>query len=332
MRDMSVPYKVIQYFMGREDFLCRRAVKYDFGKINFSTQMSREWGDLAKKLDSMNIVKMTEKFNRNMKKNANQDVYKRTFFSAENKIRLDYHYGPGKITRSIRRYSDDGEFSTECVDPFMKVPSVVETIEEYNELVDAERDCRLSIHKSHQEINEIIKRRMEEEENNEFITSIYDVIRNRPTHKELEEMIRQERELEMKRNRRDIIGPFIPINGIKSVEDAQEVYIKVIEDMQAQLQLRSQILKDRSTKLQNMYIRRKEQHRKNQDMNESQEEYDQFMENLGISIQVCLSRIEDQTVKNVEKWLEIRNEVLNDERLKKWLPHLQNMTIVNPFS
>lgn len=134
----------------------------------------------------------------------------------------------------------------------------------------------------------------------------------------------------MKKNRRDIIGPFLPIDGIKSVEEAQEVYIKVIEDIPAQLQLRSQILKDRNTKLQNMYMRRKEQHRKSQDMNDTQEDYDQFMEDIGLAIHVCLSRIEDQTVKNFEQ-KEVRNEVLSDPRLKQWVTHLQNLTIVNPF-
>lgn len=40
---------------------------------------------------------------------ADQDVAKRVFYLSEGKIRVDYHYGEGRITRSGRVFHKDGQ-------------------------------------------------------------------------------------------------------------------------------------------------------------------------------------------------------------------------------
>lgn len=55
------------------------------------------------------IRKMTEKFSRDVSIDADADVAKRVYYLAENRIRVDYHFGENRVTQSSRMFHKDGQ-------------------------------------------------------------------------------------------------------------------------------------------------------------------------------------------------------------------------------
>lgn len=53
--------------------------------------------------------KITEKFERDFGLDCDEDVAKRVFYLTENRIRLDFHFGDGRITKSSRVFNKDGQ-------------------------------------------------------------------------------------------------------------------------------------------------------------------------------------------------------------------------------
>jgi hypothetical protein len=103
-REEVIGEKVQEFYENRDDFRVYRSISVtnEPEQGHQRHQQSRHKGyriSLAG-LSEMPIHKITEKFARNDKVNAEEDVRKRTHFISKGTIRLDYHYGPHKITAS----------------------------------------------------------------------------------------------------------------------------------------------------------------------------------------------------------------------------------------
>ncbi|KAG2393056.1 hypothetical protein C9374_009633 [Naegleria lovaniensis] len=277
-----------------------------------------------KQLNDSIIVKMTEKFTRDESKNANEDVAKRTFYVVDKKIRLEYHYGEGKITRSVREYTKDGGFYTEIIDPFMPRPKLVETVEEFHSLLQTEIKCKEEIVKSTSEMANILHTRYSEERNIQSTTTIYDVERNRPTMEELRLLREKERELEEQRKNKDLVDHLIPKDGVKSVQQAEEIYYTVMKDLKDQLMMRINIIEERLQKEKQKLARRRTMYQKSQEgVDRNSEEYVQFCQDTLFKIKILKQRAEDHNARAAKKFAELKEKLLNHKQLAGFLKHLR---------
>ena len=277
-----------------------------------------------KQLNDSIIVKMTEKFTRDENKSANEDVAKRTFYVVDKKIRLEYHFGEGKITRSVREYSKDGGFYTEIIDPFMPRPKLVETVEEFHALLQTEIKCKEEIVKSTSEMANILHTRYNEERNIQSITTIYDVERNRPTMEELRLLREKERELEEQRKNKDLVDHLIPKDGVKSVQQAEEIYYTVMKDLKDQLMMRINIIEERLQKEKQKLARRRTMYQKSQEgVDRNSEEYVQFCQDTLFKIKILKQRAEDHNARAAKKFAELKEKLLNHKQLAGFLKHLK---------
>lgn len=108
-RDEHIGVKVIERFEGRDDFVIYRSVAVEPASVNPQGRNKYGMIKLARggrgegsdgRGEEAPVRKVTEKFARNPRKPASQDVRKRTYFISEGTIRLDYHYSSRAITAS----------------------------------------------------------------------------------------------------------------------------------------------------------------------------------------------------------------------------------------
>ena len=116
------------------------------------------------------------------------EVYKRTYYLKEDKIRLIYHLGPEKIVACVREYKKpigDQKFQNVEelvhifeVDPLAKLPKRQDIYSQFAECTKAELNALQAIKASDREVSEILQLRKAEESSIQLSISIYDTLRN----------------------------------------------------------------------------------------------------------------------------------------------------------
>ncbi|XP_004704701.1 dynein regulatory complex subunit 7 isoform X1 [Echinops telfairi] len=213
----ETPTTMDEYFLGRADFLSSRHVKF---------------GPRVKKLalnspesNPRPVVKITERFSRNPKKPADEDVAERTFLMVEERIQLRYHCRDEHITASkrefLRRTEVDSKGNKIIMTPDMCISFEVEPMEHTKKLLyqfetmmqlkSEEKQCRHQAWESELEVLEILKLREEEEEAHTLTISIYDTKRNEKSkeYREAMERVMHEEHMRQMETQLDYLAPFL---------------------------------------------------------------------------------------------------------------------------
>nr|XP_020020157.1 dynein regulatory complex subunit 7 [Castor canadensis] len=213
----ETPKTMTEYYQGRSDFLSYR-------HINF--------GDRVKKPAPYNtesnprpMVKITEQFNRNRAKPADEDVAERVFLIPEERIQLRYHCRDDHITANkrefLRRTEVDSKGNKIIMTPDMCISFEVEPMEhtkkllyQYEAMMHLKNEEKLSRHQaweSELEVLEILKLREEEEEAHTLAISIYDTKRNEKSkeYREAMERVMHEEHLRQVEAQLDYLAPFL---------------------------------------------------------------------------------------------------------------------------
>lgn len=95
-------------------------------------------------------LQMTEKYERNPDVPAAEDVYKKTYYYRDGKIKLEYHHAPGRITRQTRLFSKEEERRVDALekDPVKTVrydENVVPQLKAPKVLWENEKDCLVAM-------------------------------------------------------------------------------------------------------------------------------------------------------------------------------------------
>lgn len=329
------PKKVIEKYKGRSDFLIYRCAIYDV-----DPSMGQEVLRKTPEGDSspIEIQTMIEKFERNPSKDANHDVAKRVFKLTEGLITLEYHYGDDKITRSTKQYTKDGMYSAVIVDPFMKRPKWSESVAEFKQLLQAERECKRAITELTKEIKEIYSIRGEEELDVKSTTTIYNVARNKPTEEELRLQAEKEREAKARRENTDYLRRYL--EGIKldengnvtNVEDAEKVWKLALDDLKKRLITRGRIIQDRLNQERNKLTRRMISYQKSQEQHDkTNDEYFEMFQESEFKIKILKERLENHKTESNRKYNELKLKMLQDPRLGHLLTHYKKMTGENIY-
>lgn len=133
-REEIIGKKIMEFFSGRDNLLNYRSVSVD--DVSKSSSVMVQFGDVE-----LPVRKFSEKYDRNPDVSSEMDIRKITFFSLENKIRLDFHYGEDRVTASCRTYSkDNSDASGWTVDELARKPTRSELKVEFQSLIAREKD------------------------------------------------------------------------------------------------------------------------------------------------------------------------------------------------
>ncbi|GBG34883.1 Dynein regulatory complex subunit 7 [Hondaea fermentalgiana] len=129
----------------------------------------------------LSILQMKEVFSRDLDKDADEDICKRTFSLVEGSISIVFHYAKGRITRSSRVFHKDSGAppEIELAGSFAKPLRQCEIDAEIQVNLQAEKDCYQTIRDMEREIQDILALRKREEANVVLNKSIFDTARER---------------------------------------------------------------------------------------------------------------------------------------------------------
>ncbi|XP_004690301.1 PREDICTED: dynein regulatory complex subunit 7 [Condylura cristata] len=213
----ETPLTMTEYYQGRPDFLCYRHVNFR-PRVKKVVQNSSESNPRP-------VVKITERFSRNLAKHADEDVEERVFLILEERIQLRYHCCEDRITASkrefLRRTEVDSKGNKIIMTPDMCISYEVEPMEhtkkllyQYEAMMRLKNEEKLSRHQaweSELEVLEILKLREEEEEAHTLAISIYDTKRNEKSkeYREAMERVMHEEHLRQVEAQLDYLAPFL---------------------------------------------------------------------------------------------------------------------------
>uniref|UniRef100_UPI00398E8984 dynein regulatory complex subunit 7 isoform X2 n=1 Tax=Pristiophorus japonicus TaxID=55135 RepID=UPI00398E8984 len=175
------------------------------------------------------ILKITERFARNRKKAAHQDVAEQIFLITEEHIQLTYHREDDRITALKREFilppnllqKDDQEVNMDQivitfeVDPLAKPCKNVVLYQTMMELLKAQAASMQGVRDSEHEERQFLKDRAAERRANELSISVYDTERNEKAKEHRRDQMRFEEEQRKRRAEEelDYLAPFLARQG-----------------------------------------------------------------------------------------------------------------------
>ncbi|XP_072342361.1 dynein regulatory complex subunit 7 isoform X5 [Scyliorhinus torazame] len=215
---VETPTDLTERFKDRPDFLIYR-------QASFAKRMRKVKLPGAFQLNYRTIIKITERFARNRKKPAHQNVAEQVFLINQEHIHLTYHREDDKITALKREFilppnllqKDDQEVNMEQivvtfeVDPLAKPCKNVVLYQTMMALMKTQAVLVQTVRDSEHEIREFLKDRAAERKANELVISVYDTERNEKAKEHRREQVRLEQEQRMRRAEEelDYLAPFL---------------------------------------------------------------------------------------------------------------------------
>jgi hypothetical protein len=231
IRNELIGEKVVEEFEERDDFMVYRSVKVAADPMNGTSAYTIELADPDRLEDAggdgtqdrgLPVLKITQKFRRNEKLEANKDVRKRTHFLSEQTIRLDYHYAKRSITApSLELNKNDPEIGNNTLgdlhhdlsvgrgDASEKPPNpdAKEHKELLANLVMKEKDLLSEVRQNEKEMQKLLKELKEESLHVKMAKTIYDLAQEQSNNDEdgQEDQVDEK----MDRNKVDYLSPFL---------------------------------------------------------------------------------------------------------------------------
>lgn len=268
------------------------------------------------------VMKMTEKYRRNDEFDAEEDVRKITFYITEDRIRLIYHFAPGRITSSSCVFSKDrtvGPIVTP-VDPFSPPPKDSALEETFQKVLVQEKDCFAAIKDSDKETTNILKLRKKEEGTHPIALhkSIFESAREKGKEDAREPQSAEESE-DHDKNQVDYLTPFLShVADVKNITrdeglTAKDQCLKALKD---RLLERSNIIQSRLDE-ENQALAKKQatfQRSRDQDSN-SDEEFERMCSDHMFKIQILEQRLARHEETALQKYADMDQKLRNDPRL-----------------
>ncbi|CAG9466922.1 unnamed protein product [Pedinophyceae sp. YPF-701] len=309
--------KTTEWFTGRDDFLEFRSVTYvrvtPQQVIHRMENEKQSASGLIKTEYMQPIAKVTERFRRNPARDADEDVAKRRFRLTEDEITLQYHYGEGRITRGAKLFTRDTSHVTQ-VDPLVRTPTDSELLEEYQALVQAERETVQSIRDMEADVRELLLNRVREEQVMVLVTPYFDIIRELREDSD-SEVVDEEQALY------DYLAPYLPaVIGPRrplSVDEAKDVRSKVMKALTERLLAREAIIKSRIEEEKAALQKKQANFQRDRDQmtREEEEEYEHNVEESMFRLHILEQRLKRHQEEALLKFYELDQKLRADPRL-----------------
>ncbi|XP_031633973.1 coiled-coil domain-containing protein lobo [Contarinia nasturtii] len=279
------------------------------------------------------LLKIVEKFRRNEKIPFHENILKRTFDIAENKIILQFHYGYNDITPTIRVYTCPPKPNYGCEIPFSEDDNPVDMTNKYErnvpklkryytllEQLRNQEECIKSFESRLLHIESTMVEHQNNAQHPVLTTSIYDPLRNTISrNRRLAENDRIERQQTLAMTSApDILAPYLVHFTTKPNEiESLQIYEKCLNDIQIdyteRLALLRQQYEDVSKEIENL--------KRYLDLYEDkidEKEYDDYVKHgleLDVSQRVFKQRIVDIEEEYKRKYNDAKEQLKHDSRL-----------------
>jgi hypothetical protein len=322
-REDDIGTKSIEIFQGRDDKRVYRSVSMSQDRdagIGKPPSYELPGGHLG----SLVIHKMTEKFERDTNKPAQEDVRKRTYYVRDDKIRCIYHYSEGRITSAQRIYHKGGgnpPKRTEVIeiDPHAIQPSDEQLEEELVKVVNAERECFHAVRRADGEKDELLKMRKREEGNILLERSIFDTARENAKQDAKQELRNEDAE-ELDARSVDYLTPFLQNVSDQlriSKDEAAKARESCLRALKDRLLERANIIQTRLDEENSALAKRQAAFQRSQRDHDQggDEEFERFCSETMFRIQILEQRLTRHEETALQKYADLDHKLHNDPRL-----------------
>jgi len=329
-RNELIGQKVVEEFEDRDDFLIYRSVKVA-SETNSKNQSSYTV-ELAPQKEGVGrpVVKITQKFSRNEKQKAGQDVRKRSHFITEQTIRLDYHYPKRSIVAAsllldkndrqigsdtlgdLNDYSSGRGREQEKVNPHAKKHK-----ELLAKLVVKEKDLLSEVRDDEKEMTQLLKDLDEEALDVVLVKSIYALAQEQAKDEEKEREDQVDENLD--KNKVDYLSPFLAqYKGTLDHRQAMQAKDECLAALKERLLERANIIQQHLNAENQSLHQKKITYKRSTGSGavEADEEFTTFYEQALFRIDILRARLARHEELSLKKYVEMDQQLNNDHRLR----------------
>ncbi|XP_061549769.1 dynein regulatory complex subunit 7 [Phycodurus eques] len=334
VRRVDTPEEMTESFKGREDFLYYRKVIFDRNVQLPEETTKMEPGERP-------LLKVLERFHRNPRKDANEDVAERVFVASQRRIEVKYHLEEHRFVPCMRtfikpRESNDQQNKAEDftadmvsgfhVDPAQKPLHALSLYDLLSDLVKAEKDVALQIKSSKKEVRDIVACREQEEADILLHFSPWTTTgaaKARSLQEEMERVAAEEQQW-LQEKEHDFLAPFlIGLYDIEivSADDAQRLFDDSLADFKQQMIAQSELIQERHNQAIQALQKKQEHYQENQQNMSHQEEkeYQAYCAQHTFQIHIAQKRLSMHNRSAAQKYRALDQRLKQDPRLAPYL-------------
>ncbi|XP_067449650.1 dynein regulatory complex subunit 7 isoform X2 [Thunnus thynnus] len=333
VRREESPGEMTETFEGREDFLHYRHVVFD-RHVQFTEP------DVTFKHEDRPPLKVVERFHRNRKKLASEDVAERVFLLAQRRIEVTYHLEDHRFIPSKRSFikpeesteeEKEEEFTPDMVSSFQVDPAekplrILTLHEMLLALMADEEKVVLQIKESKEEVGDIVACREQEERNIQLHFSPWTTTgaaRARIRRQEMERMAAEEQRW-LQEKEKDILAPLlIQLDDAEILlpSEAKRLHRECLAMFKQRLVERANLIQERYDKETQELQQKQRWYQKNQ-LNmtqEQEEEYRTYCAEKTLRIHVAKKRLRMHNEAAPQKLNALDQRLRQDARLARHL-------------
>nr|XP_057907506.1 dynein regulatory complex subunit 7 isoform X3 [Doryrhamphus excisus]XP_057907507.1 dynein regulatory complex subunit 7 isoform X3 [Doryrhamphus excisus] len=327
VRRVDKPEEMTETFEGREDFLYYRHVV-------FEQPVETEDDDVDPQPEERPLLKVVERFHRNPKKDANDDVAERVFLSSQKKVEVTYHLEENRFVPCVRTFVKPREshgFKADLVsgfhvDPTKKPLHTLALYDLFSALAKAEKDVELQIKRSKREVGDIVSCREQEEADILLHFSPWTTTGAAKARKQREEMDRvaAEEQRWLHEKEKDYLAPFlIRLGNMENVsaDDARCLYDDCLSDFKERMVVQARLIQDRHDQA-TQALQKKQLHYQHNQMNMShqeEKEYQAFCAEHTFQIHIANERLSMHKKSVAQRYRALDQRLKQDPRLAPYL-------------
>ncbi|XP_062283606.1 dynein regulatory complex subunit 7 [Scomber scombrus] len=333
VRRVEAPGEMTETFEGRDDFLFfRRSVFHPH--VQFTDD------DVTLKPEEQPPTKVVERFHRNRKRPAGEDVAERVFLLAQRRVEVTYHLEDHRFIPSKRSFikpresteeQKEEQFTADMVSSFQVDPAEqpVQTLALYDMLVvlmEDEKKVLLQIKESQKEVRDIVACRQQEETNIQLLFSPWTTTGAAKAHSQRLEMERvaAEEQRWLQEKEQDLLAPLmmsLDNTETLSPSDAQQLYQNCLQDFKLRLVEQANLIQERYEQETEELQEKQLWYQKNQlNMNQNQkQEYQNYCCKKTLQIHTAKKRLSIHRDSAPQKLRALDQRLKRDARLA---PHL----------
>merc|ERR1719198_1181029 len=336
-----IGHKMFEYFEDRDDKLIYHSVTLD-PTLAVSHRGPKLLTYSVESMGEVPIRKMTQKYapGENVAPEEEfSNFHKICYFLAEQKIRVDYHREPGKLTyKSITYVSEDGNLRR--LPRNMPQP----TAQQVSKLLQMQKNCRDILTESHQRTNAELNQRRKEENAIRFARSekragkkrdlsvpggredvlepsVYDVARESARVDALQGQ--EEEKQEEATSKVDILAPYLvdfvnKATGTVQLDSLQAELVakKCTQDFRKRLTDRAEIIQRRLEDEQDQLRKRRAQmQRRGDNVEKDERDFEKYQSEAMFRTQILEQRLARHEVQAIEKYQDLEKMLEEDTRL-----------------
>ncbi|XP_057685310.1 dynein regulatory complex subunit 7 isoform X1 [Corythoichthys intestinalis] len=329
VRRWDTPEEMTESFKGREDFLYYRQVIFDC-----NVKLPEE--HISTEPEERPLLKVLERFHRNPRKDANDDVAERVFVASQRRIDVKYHLEENRFVPCMRTFTKplgprDSEFRADMVtgfhvDPDQKPLKTLALYELLSDLVKAEQEVDLQIKSSKKEVRDIVACREQEEIDILLHFSPWTATGIAKAHSLREEMERvaAEEQRWLLEKDTDFLASFlIGLRDIEitSAEDAQRLYEDSLTNFNEQINAQTRLIQERHDQATKALQTIQEHYQETQQDMSHQEtkEYQAYCAQHTFQIHIAEKRLSMHKRSAAQKYRALDQRLKQDPRLAPFL-------------